>query len=152
MPAHTVGVVVAPADPAYVGATTAIEKGTTMSDRVTVSGTVEAAPRVVVTAEGLAVASFRLRSRPRGGGRLSVPASTVPGCYVVTALDDLARGVSAHVRAGDRVVVGGALVLIEGEGDGGLIAELHADAIGLDLATRSRSSAVERRDSQAVLS
>ncbi|WP_166404859.1 single-stranded DNA-binding protein [Labedella endophytica] len=103
-----------------------------MADRVSVGGHVEAAPRIVVTAEGLAVASFCVRTRPENDSRIRLPAGSAPGRVLVTALGDLARSVRKAVAAGDRVVVSGVLVL-RALDDGAVSAEVHAEAIGLDI-------------------
>jgi hypothetical protein len=94
--------------------------GEQMSGRVTVSGTVRGTPRVVCTDDDLTVVSFLLRPNPPGGGRLRPPPGVRRGQYLVTAIDELAKGVAADVD------------------DGELVAELHAEAIGLDVRTTPR--------------
>jgi hypothetical protein len=109
-----------------------------MSGRVTVSGIVGGAPRVVCTDDDLTVVSFRLRSIPPSGGRLVTPPDTQPGHFLVTAIDGLARGIAADVGDGDHVVVAGTLHLREAGADRELVAELYAEAIGLDVRTAPR--------------
>jgi single-stranded DNA-binding protein len=123
-----------------------------MGDRVTVSGTVEASPRVIVTDGGLVVASFRLRARIDGCDRIHLPPGATAGCYLVTALDDLARGVALQVRRGDVVVVGGTLALRESSERSHVVAEVHAEAIGLDVRGAPSSRTREPRASRLNLS
>ena len=106
-----------------------------MSGRVTVSGIVRGSPRVVCTDDDLTVVSFLLRPSPPTGGRLRPPPGARQGHYLVTAIDELARGVAVAVADGDLVVVAGTLDLREIGTGGELVAELHAEAIGLDVRT-----------------
>jgi hypothetical protein len=112
--------------------------GEQMSGRVTVSGTVRGTPRVVCTDDDLTVVSFLLRPNPPGGGRLRPPPGVRRGQYLVTAIDELAKGVAADVDDGDLLVVAGTLDLRENGAGGELVAELHAEAIGLDVRTAPR--------------
>lgn len=123
-----------------------------MGDRITVSGTVEGSPRTVRTDGRLVVTSFRMRSRIDQRERIRLPPGSVPACYLVTAIDALARGVSASIRAGDHIVVAGVVVLREGDGSAGIVPELHAEAIGLDVRPLGDAVAVERPGSRTILS
>lgn len=92
----------------------------------TVRGIVAARPRHVVTAEGLAVTSFRL---------LSAPGSPERSWYTVCAVRRLAVNAARSLEAGDPVLVAGRLVIRQWAGEGGgATAEVEADAIGHDLA------------------
>lgn len=124
-----------------------------MTDTMTITGLVATTPRHIITAEGLAVTSFRLASNLRRFDRKKnewVDAGT--NWYTVSSYRQLALNIVASVHKGDRVLVTGRL-RIRAWGDGekkGLNIDLDADALGHDLSwgkstfTRSiRSADVE---------
>jgi single-stranded DNA-binding protein len=122
-----------------------------MADRITVSGIVEDTPRVVNTTASLDVATFRLRARRDRSSRVRPPSDETPGAFVVTAIGPLARAIAADTRAGDLLIVAGMLTLRAVDDDAAVVAEITAEAIGLDIRRRrSGSQAVERTDGRAV--
>ncbi|MEO6941642.1 MAG: single-stranded DNA-binding protein [Terrimesophilobacter sp.] len=127
-----------------------------MTDTMTITGLVATTPRHLITAEGLAVTSFRLASNLRRFDRKKnswVDAGT--NWYTVSTYRQLATNVVGSVQKGDRVLVTGRLRIREWE-DGekrGVNIDLDADALGHDLSwgkasfTRSiHSSEVEAVD------
>mgnify|MGYP004518762963 CR=1 FL=1 len=122
-----------------------------MSDRTTLSGVVETPPRVITTAEGLAVASFRLRPVADVGAPVRSPAGEASAPVLVTALGRLAHAVAEGIDEGDVIVVAGALRL-RSAGDPPLTTvDVHAEAIGLDIRRRRRAAvAVGRSGGTAV--
>lgn len=109
-----------------------------MDGSITVRGVVATRPRHLVTAEGLAVTSFRL---------LAAPASRHRSWFTVSAVRRLAINAAGSLTAGDPVLVSGRLVIREWLGErGGATAELEAEAIGHDL-TRGRTTFVRERAS-----
>ncbi|MEO7350178.1 MAG: single-stranded DNA-binding protein [Terrimesophilobacter sp.] len=107
-----------------------------MTDTMTITGLVATTPRHIITAEGLAVTSFRLASNLRRFDRKRnewVDAGT--NWYTVSSYRQLALNVVASVHKGDRVLVTGRLRIREwGDGDKkGLNIDLDADALGHDL-------------------
>lgn len=96
-----------------------------MDATITVRGIVAGRPRHVVTAEGLAVTSFRL---------LAAPATRDRSWFIVRAVDRLAVSAAGSLTAGDAVLVAGRLVIREWGGTApGAAAEIEAGAIGHDL-------------------
>lgn len=107
-----------------------------MTDTMTITGLVATTPRHIITAEGLAVTSFRLASNLRRFDRKRnewVDAGT--NWYTVSTYRQLAINVVGSVNKGDRVLVTGRLRIREwGDGDKkGLNIDLDADALGHDL-------------------
>ena len=107
-----------------------------MTDTMTITGLVATTPRHIITAEGLAVTSFRLASNLRRFDRKRnewVDAGT--NWYTVSSYRQLALNVVGSVHKGDRVLVTGRLRIREwGDGDKkGLNIDLDADALGHDL-------------------
>lgn len=107
-----------------------------MTDTMTITGLVATTPRHIITAEGLAVTSFRLASNLRRFDRKRnewIDAGT--NWYTVSSYRQLALNVVASVNKGDRVLVTGRLRIREwGDGDKkGLNIDLDADALGHDL-------------------
>lgn len=124
-----------------------------MTDTMTITGLVATPPRHIITAEGLAVTSFRLASNLRRFDRKRnewVDAGT--NWYTVSSYRQLALNIVDSVHKGDRVLVTGRLRIREwADGEKkGLNIDLDADALGHDLSwgksafTRSiRSTGVE---------
>jgi single-stranded DNA-binding protein len=110
-----------------------------MGDRITVGGVVDSAVRFVSTDEGLDIASFRLMPGSDARGTIHAPAGSPSGWYLVTVLGALARGVQEAVRVGDHVVVAGTVRLTRVADGGSVVAELHAEAIGLDVRSVRRT-------------
>lgn len=107
-----------------------------MTDTMTITGLVATTPRHIITAEGLAVTSFRLASNLRRFDRKRnewVDAGT--NWYTVSSYRQLALNVVSSVNKGDRVLVTGRLRIREwADGDKrGLNIDLDADALGHDL-------------------
>jgi hypothetical protein len=122
-----------------------------MNGRITVSGVVQTDPRSLTTVEGLSIATFALRAEAEAESRLHAGRSRESGSYVVTALDALAGAIATGVRRGDRVVVAGSLHLAPTAHGDIIAAELHADAVGLDIHPGSRDErAVHSHRSRAV--
>lgn len=120
-----------------------------MTDTISLSGLVATHPKVVTTAEGLSITSFRLASTQRRYDRAKQ--SWVDGetnWYTVTAFRRLAANAALSVAKGQRVLVTGRIRLREwtNEERKGLTVEIEADALGHDLtwgtAQFSRNSVV----------
>jgi single-strand DNA-binding protein len=121
-----------------------------MNGRITVSGVVQTDPRSLTTADGLAVVTFALRATVDAATRIRTGERRETGPFVVTALDALAVAVAAGVHRGDHVVIAGSLHLASTSQGGVVVAELHADAVGLDVRRRRRDHPVGCHDSRAV--
>lgn len=107
-----------------------------MTDTMTITGLVATTPRHIITAEGLAVTSFRLASNLRRFDRKRnewVDAGT--NWYTVSAYRRLALNLVDSVQKSDRVIVTGKLRIRQwSDGDKkGLNIDLDADALGHDL-------------------
>ena len=107
-----------------------------MTDTMTITGLVATPPRHLITAEGLAVTSFRLASNLRKFDRKRnewVDAGT--NWYTVSTYRQLAINAVGSVFKGDRVLVTGRLRIREwGDGEKrGMNIDLDADALGHDL-------------------
>lgn len=126
-----------------------------MTDTLTITGLVATPPRQLITAEGLAVTSFRLASQLRRFDRKKnswVDAGT--NWYTVSTYRQLATNVGASVQKGDRVLVTGRLRIREWE-DGekrGMNIDLDADALGHDLGwgTASFTRSIHSSEVEAV--
>lgn len=107
-----------------------------MSDTIAVSGIVGTEPRHTVTAEGLAITSFRLASSQRRFNRSSGSwENGETNWYTVSAFRALAINSARSVTKGDHVVVSGRLRIRAwdtGE-KSGVSADLEADSLGHDL-------------------
>lgn len=107
-----------------------------MPDIITITGLVATAPRHVVTAEGLAITSFRLASSQRRYDRANqkwIDGDT--NWYSVTTFRQLAVNAAGSIAKGDRVLVTGRLRVREwdsGERQG-INVDVEADALGHDL-------------------
>lgn len=107
-----------------------------MADIITITGLVATAPRHVITAEGLAITSFRLASSQRRYDRANqrwIDGDT--NWYSITAFRQLAVNAAGSVSKGDRVIVTGRLRVREwdsGEKQG-VNVDVEADALGHDL-------------------
>lgn len=107
-----------------------------MNDTLNLTGVVATTPRHVVTAEGLAIASFRLASAQRRYNRsTNTWAEGDTNWYTVTAFRQLALNIATSIHRGERVVLSGRLRLKPWQqGDkNGLNVEIDADSIGHDL-------------------
>ena len=107
-----------------------------MADIITITGLVATAPRHVITAEGLAITSFRLASSQRRYDRANqkwIDGDT--NWYSITAFRQLAVNAAGSVSKGDRIIVTGRLRVREwdtGEKQG-VNVDVEADALGHDL-------------------
>jgi single-strand DNA-binding protein len=123
-----------------------------MTDSITVTGVVGSDPRMHVTTQGLAIASFRLASTRRFFDRAKGTwEDGETNWYTVSGFRQLAHNTVASVRRGDRVVVQGRLRLRaweSGEKSGTAI-EIEADSIGHDLAWGTTTLTKVRRESAA---
>jgi len=108
-----------------------------MTDNITVTGAVGSDPRLHVTNQGLAIASFRLASTRRYFDRTKGTwEDGETNWYTVSGFRQLAHNTAASVHKGERVVVHGRLRVRaweNGEKSGTAI-EIEADSIGHDLA------------------
>ncbi|AWB89534.1 single-stranded DNA-binding protein [Salinibacterium hongtaonis] len=120
-----------------------------MTDTISLSGLVATHPKVVTTAEGLSITSFRLASTQRRYDRAKqtwVDGDT--NWYTVTAFRRLASNAAQSLATGQRVLVAGRIRLREwsSEDRKGLTVEIEADSLGHDLtwgvAQFSRNSVV----------
>jgi single-strand DNA-binding protein len=107
-----------------------------MTDSITVTGVVGSDPRLHVTTQGLAIASFRLASTRRYFDRTKGTwEDGETNWYTVSGFRQLAHNTMASVKKGQRLVVHGRLRVRaweNGEKSGTAI-EIDADAIGHDL-------------------
>ena len=107
-----------------------------MTDSITVTGVVGSDPRLHVTTQGLAIASFRLASTRRYFDRTKGTwEDGETNWYTVSGFRQLAHNTMASVQKGQRVVVHGRLRVRawdNGEKNGTSI-EIEADTIGHDL-------------------
>lgn len=107
-----------------------------MLDAVFVNGIIATQPRHIVTAEGLAITSFRLASTQRRSDRATQSGSDGEvNWYTVTAFRQLAVNAAVSLNRGDRVMVDGRLRIREwasGERLGTTV-EIEAESIGHDL-------------------
>lgn len=107
-----------------------------MTDIITVTGLVATSPRHIVTADGLAITSFRLASNQRRFDRTA--GAWVDGdtnWYTVTAFRQLGTHVASSIEKGQRVIVTGRVRVRDweaGEKTGTTI-EIDAESIGHDL-------------------
>lgn len=122
-----------------------------MTDNITLTGLVATTPRHILTAEGLAITSFRLASSQRRfdrGANKWVDGDT--NWYTVTGFRALASHAAESINKGDRVMVTGRLRIRDWENTdrSGTTVEIEADSIGHDLTwgtsvfTRSASGTV----------
>ena len=107
-----------------------------MTDNITVTGAVGNDPRLHVTNQGLAIASFRLASTRRYFDRTKGTwEDGETNWYTVSGFRQLAHNTMASVHKGERVVVHGRLRVRawdNGEKSGTAV-EIEADSIGHDL-------------------
>lgn len=123
-----------------------------MTDSITVTGVVGGDPRLHVTTQGLAIASFRLASTRRYFDRAKGTwEDGETNWYTVSGFRQLASNAMASVHKGDRVVVHGRLRVRAWEnGDkSGTAIEIEADSIGHDLAWGITALTKVRRESAA---
>ncbi|HET8780227.1 MAG TPA: single-stranded DNA-binding protein [Agromyces sp.] len=107
-----------------------------MTDNITVTGAVGNDPRLHVTNQGLAIASFRLASTRRYFDRTKGTwEDGETNWYTVSGFRQLAHNTMASVHKGERVVVHGRLRVRawENGGKSGTSVEIEADSIGHDL-------------------
>ncbi|MFD4420179.1 single-stranded DNA-binding protein [Agromyces sp. NPDC058484] len=108
-----------------------------MTDNITVTGVVGSDPRLHVTNQGLAIASFRLASTRRYFDRAKGTwEDGETNWYTVSGFRQLAHNAMASVGKGERIVVHGRLRLRAWESGekSGTAVEIEADSIGHDLA------------------
>lgn len=123
-----------------------------MTDSITVTGVVGSDPRLHVTTQGLAIASFRLASTRRYFDRAKGTwEDGETNWYTVSGFRQLASNAIASVHKGDRVVVHGRLRVRSWENGekSGLAIEIEADSIGHDLAWGITSLTKVRREAAA---
>jgi single-strand DNA-binding protein len=107
-----------------------------MAENLTVSGLVATTPRHLVTADGLAITSFRLASSNRRFDRTAgkwVDGET--NWYTITAFRQLGINVAGSVNKGDRIIVQGVLRVRDWDNGerAGTSVEIEAEAVGHDL-------------------
>lgn len=107
-----------------------------MAENLTVSGLVATTPRHLVTADGLAITSFRLASSNRRYDRTAgkwVDGET--NWYTITAFRQLGINVAGSVNKGDRILVQGVLRVRDWDNGerAGTSVEIEAEAVGHDL-------------------
>jgi single-strand DNA-binding protein len=120
-----------------------------MTDTITVTGVVGSDPRLHVTTQGLAIASFRLASTRRYFDRAKGTwEDGETNWYTVSGFRQLASNAIASVHKGDRVVVHGRLRVRSWENGekSGLAVEIEADSIGHDLSWGITSLTKVRRE------
>lgn len=106
------------------------------NNSISIVGTVATEPRLVKTASGLQVCSFRLASGERRFDREQQKWVDGETNWVgVTAFRSLAEHTAASFRKGERVIVSGRLRVRKWENDekSGTSVEVEADALGHDL-------------------
>jgi single-strand DNA-binding protein len=111
-------------------------KGQIMSTQIATTGLVATTPRHLITAEGLAITSFRLASSNRKydeATRKWLDGET--NWYTVTAFHDLAKHVSTSINKGDRINVQGLLRVRDWDNGerAGTSVEIEAETMGHDL-------------------
>jgi single-strand DNA-binding protein len=107
-----------------------------MTDQLTLTGLIATTPRHIVTAEGLAITSFRLASQQRRYDKQAqVWADADTNWYTVTAFRELAINSAKSLNKGDRVVTVGRLKVKDWSNDdrSGTTVEVEADSLGHDL-------------------
>lgn len=107
-----------------------------MTDQLTLTGLIATTPRHIVTAEGLAITSFRLASQQRRFDKAQGGwADAETNWYTVTAFRELALNASQSLNKGDRVVAVGRLKVRDWSNDdrSGTSVEVEADSLGHDL-------------------
>jgi single-strand DNA-binding protein len=107
-----------------------------MAENLTVSGLVATTPRHLVTADGVAITSFRLASSNRRFDRSTgkwVDGET--NWYTITAFRQLAINCAGSVNKGDRIIVQGVLRVRDWDNGerAGTSVEIEAEGIGHDL-------------------
>ena len=107
-----------------------------MAENITVAGLVATTPRHLITADGVAITSFRLASSSRRFDRaLSKWVDGETNWYTVTAFRQLAVNAAGSINKGDRIFAQGVLRVRDwdnGERSGTSV-ELEAEAMGHDL-------------------
>ena len=107
-----------------------------MAENITVAGLIATTPRHLVTADGVAITSFRLATSSRRFDRsLSKWVDGETNWYTITALKQLAINAAGSLNKGERIMVQGVLRVRDwdkGERSGTSV-ELEAEAIGHDL-------------------
>lgn len=126
-----------------------------MSDTITITGNIAAEPRLVHTATGVPITTFRVASGQRRLDRSTQQwIDSEPNWYQVSAFRRLAVNAYASLRKGQRVVVTGRLRLRDwSNGDKhGTTAEIDADALGHDLrfGTSSFHGSPKRADGESA--
>ncbi len=107
-----------------------------MTDQLTLTGLIATTPRHIVTAEGLAITSFRLASQQRRYDKQTQAwADADTNWYTVTAFRELAINSAKSLNKGDRVVTVGRLKVKDWTNDdrSGTTVEVEAESLGHDL-------------------
>lgn len=118
-----------------------------MTDTITLTGLVATTPRHLITAEGLAITSFRLASSQRRFDRaLGKWVDGDTNWYTVSSFRALGENAAVSLNKGDRVIVSGKLRIRDWENTdrSGTTVEVEAETLGHDLcwgiATYTRNS------------
>jgi single-strand DNA-binding protein len=107
-----------------------------MAENLTVSGLVATTPRHLVTADGLAITSFRLASSNRRFDRTKgIWVDGETNWYTITAFRQLAINCADSVNKGDRIIVQGVLRVRDWDNGerAGTSVEIEAEGVGHDL-------------------
>lgn len=107
-----------------------------MAENIVTAGLIATTPRHLVTADGIAITSFRLASSSRRfDSHKGVWVDGDTNWYTVTAFRDLAINAAASLEKGQRILVQGSIRVRDwdnGERSGTSV-EIEAEAIGHDL-------------------
>lgn len=106
-----------------------------MSNTYTATGLVATTPRHLITAEGLAITSFRLACAVKKYNHTSKTWSDETNWLTITSFETLAKNTATSISKGDRIVVSGRLYVRDwdnGERTGTSV-ELEAETIAHDL-------------------
>lgn len=108
-----------------------------MNNKTTITGLVATTPRHLITADGLAITSFRIACATQKFDRATmkwIDADT--NWYTITSFRTLATNVSTSISKGDRVIVSGDIRVRDWDNgtSAGTSVEIEAETIGHDLA------------------
>lgn len=108
-----------------------------MNNKTTITGLVATTPRHLITADGLAITSFRIACATQKFDRALmkwIDADT--NWYTITSFRTLATNVSTSISKGDRVIVSGDIRVRDWDNgtSAGTSVEIEAETIGHDLA------------------
>jgi single-strand DNA-binding protein len=107
-----------------------------MAENLTVSGLIATTPRHLITADGVAITSFRLASSNRRFDRTTgkwIDGET--NWYTITAFRQLGINCAESLNKGERIIVQGVLRVRDWDNGerAGTSVEIEAEAIGHDL-------------------